>query len=51
MTDLEQQWLDRMKVTIAVELTRGMAQGRPPKALVDMLMAIPEVSQAFRDAG
>lgn len=44
---LTEQWLDRIKATMAVDLARGMTAGIPPAALVELLFQIPEVSQAF----
>jgi hypothetical protein len=48
MTDLEEQWLERIKQTMALDLARGMTAGLPPKALIEMLLKIPEVEQALR---
>ena len=47
LSPLEQQWLDRMKQTMAVELARGMTAGIPPKGLIDLLLGIPEVREAL----
>lgn len=47
LTQYEQQWLDRLKRTMAIDLARGMTAGIPPKALVEMLFQIPEVEEAF----
>lgn len=41
---LTADWLAKMKVTMAVELSRGMTQGLPPKALIELLFGIPEVA-------
>ena len=40
-------WLGRLKQTMAIDLARGMSAGMPPRALIDLLFDIPEVSQAF----
>jgi hypothetical protein len=40
-------WLARIKETMAIDLTRFMAAGLPPKALIEKLFEIPEVAQAF----
>lgn len=48
MTDLEQQWLDRIKQTMALDISRSMVAGLPPKAIVERLLEIPEVEQALR---
>jgi hypothetical protein len=40
-------WLTRIKQTMAIDLARGMAAGIPPTALVELLFQIPEVEQAF----
>jgi hypothetical protein len=48
MTDpLAADWLDRIKQTIAVDLSRFMSAGLPPKAIVEKLFEIPEFQQAF----
>lgn len=44
---IEADWLTKMQTTMAVELSRGMTAGMPPKALIQLLFGIPEVSQAF----
>lgn len=44
---LTAQWLDCIKQTMAVDLTRFQAAGIPPKAQVERLFGIPEVAQAF----
>lgn len=38
-------WLANLKYTMALDLSRGMSAGIPPKGLVAMLFEIPEVSQ------
>jgi hypothetical protein len=40
-------WLTRMKTTMAVDVARFMTAGLPPKAIIAKLFEIPEVSQAF----
>jgi hypothetical protein len=40
-------WLTRIKETMAIDLTRFMAAGLAPKALIEKLFDIPEVAQAF----
>jgi hypothetical protein len=47
-SDLEEQWLKRIKQTMAIDLARGMSAGIPPAGLVEMLFRIPEVEQAMR---
>lgn len=46
-TDLAADWLAKMKVTMAVDLSRFMSAGLPPRAIIERLFEIPEVSQAF----
>lgn len=46
--EIDNDWLTRMKETMAVELSRGITAGIPPKALITLLFGIPEVEQAFR---
>jgi hypothetical protein len=41
-------WLTRIKETMAIDLTRFMGAGLPPKALIEKLFDIPEVAQAFQ---
>jgi hypothetical protein len=45
--ELEQQWLDRIKQTMALDISRSMADGMPPKAIVEVLLRIPELRQAL----
>jgi hypothetical protein len=40
-------WLAKMKHTLAVDLSRFMTAGLPPRAIVEKLFEIPEVEQAF----
>lgn len=44
MTD---DWLPRLKQTMALDLSRFMSAGMPPRAIIERLMDIPEVGQAF----
>jgi hypothetical protein len=41
-------WLAKMKHTLAVDLSRFMTAGLPPRAIVEKLFEIPEVYQAFQ---
>jgi hypothetical protein len=47
MTTLTDQWLGRMKETLAVDVARFQTAGLPPRAIVEKLFDIPEVEQAF----
>lgn len=47
LVTLTEQWLTRIKATMAIDLARGMTAGIPPAALVELLFNIPEVDQAF----
>jgi hypothetical protein len=42
-----EDWLTRIKQTMAIDLARGMTAGIPPAALIELLFQIPEVEQAF----
>lgn len=44
---LAEQWLVRIKQTIATDLSRLMAAQVPPQGIVKRLFEIPEVEQAF----
>lgn len=41
-------WLTRLKQTMAVDLGRFMSAGYPPKAIIENLCEIPEVGQALQ---
>ena len=47
MTDLERDWLARIKQTMALDISRSISAGMPPKAIVERLLEIPEVRQAL----
>jgi hypothetical protein len=40
-------WLTRVTSTMAVDVDRGISAGADGRRIVDMLLAIPEVSQAL----
>jgi hypothetical protein len=48
MDPIAEQWLSKIKRTMAVDLARGMSAGMSPKGLVELLFQIPEVEQALR---
>jgi hypothetical protein len=39
--------LTRIKHTMSLDISRSMSAGLPPKAIVEVLLNIPEVEQAF----
>jgi hypothetical protein len=41
------EWLARIKGTMTVDIDRGISAGADGQRIVDMLLAIPEVSQAL----
>jgi hypothetical protein len=47
LTQYEQQWLDRMKRTMAIDVSRYMQAGWRPQDIIDRLFEIPEVEEAF----
>jgi hypothetical protein len=40
-------WLNRIKGTMAIDVDRGISAGADGRRIVEMLLAIPEVSQAL----
>jgi hypothetical protein len=44
---INDEWLARIKGTMAADVDRGIAAGAGGPKIVDMLLAIPEVSQAL----
>jgi hypothetical protein len=47
MDAIERRWFDNLKQTMALDISRSMTQGLPPKAIVERLLEIPEVRQAL----
>jgi hypothetical protein len=47
LTQYEQQWLDRLKRTMAIDVSRYMQAGWRPQDIIDRLFEIPEVEEAF----
>ena len=44
---MSDEWLARIKQTMAVDLSRFQSAGLPPKAQIERLFQIPEVADAF----
>lgn len=44
---LTDEWLARLKVTMAVDVDRGITGGANGQKIVEMLLTIPEVSQGL----
>lgn len=47
MSDPDRQWIDRIKETMAVDVSRFSKAGMTGREVVDRIFDIPEVSQAF----
>lgn len=44
---INDDWLTRIKGTMAIDIDRGISAGADGNRIVEMLLAIPEISQAL----